>query len=425
MNKKIKITIVGLGYVGLPLALEFGKKYSTTGFDIDKSRIEQLNKKKDRNNEFTKKDFEYSKKLKFKDNLNEDNDSSIYIVTVPTPVTKKNKPDLSLVESACILIGRKIKKNDIIVFESTVYPGATEDVFVPILEKISGLKSKKDFFYGYSPERINPGDKKNKLRDILKIVSGSDVKTANKLKKIYGSIIKGGIYLAESIKIAEAAKVIENTQRDLNIALVNELALIFNKLNLDTNKVLDAANTKWNFINFRPGLVGGHCIGVDPYYLTYKAKKVGYNSKVILAGRKINNYLPIYITKNLIKKLNEKFKIKKFKILIMGYTFKENCADIRNTKVENIMHQLTKHGSKVDIFDDHVNVNDFKKNYKKKLINKVKDIQKNFYHSVIIAVRHSSFKKIKYNEIKSFIVKGGLIYDLKNVFPKNEETLKL
>ena len=292
MKKKIKITVVGLGYVGLPLALEFGKKYSTIGFDIDKSRIEELNKKKDRNNEFTKKDFKYSKKLKFKNNLNEDNDSSIYIVTVPKPVTKKNKPDLSIVESACKLIGRKIKKNDIIVFESTVYPGATDDVFVPIVEKVSGLKSKKDFFYGYSPERINPGDKKHKLRDILKIVSGSDVKTANILKKIYGSIIKGGIYLAESIKIAEAAKVIENTQRDLNIALVNELALIFNKL-IWYNKVLDAANTKWNFINFRPGLVGGHCIGVDPYYLTYKAKKVGYNSKVILAGRKINNYLPI------------------------------------------------------------------------------------------------------------------------------------
>ncbi len=425
MKRKFKITVIGLGYVGLPLALELGKKYSTIGFDVDKSRIEQLKKKKDRNKEFTKKEFNYSKKLKFKSDLNDDNDTDIYIVTVPTPVTKKNNPNLSFVINACKLIGKKLKKNNIVVFESTVFPGATEDIFVPTLEKISGLKSKIDFSYGYSPERINPGDKKNKLRDILKIVSGSDLKTASILKKIYGSIIKKGIYLAESVKIAEAAKVIENTQRDLNIALVNELALIFNKLNLDTNKVIDAANTKWNFINFRPGLVGGHCIGVDPYYLTYKAKNIGYSPKVILAGRKINNYLPEYIANNLTKRLSENFKIKKFKILILGFTFKENCSDIRNTKVENIMNQFIKKGSNVDIFDDHVNEEEFSKYYKKKLINKVKNIKENYYHSIIVAVKHNSFRKIKFSKIKSFAKKKGIIYDLKNFFPNNKETLKL
>lgn len=424
MKKNFRITVIGLGYVGLPLALEFGRKYPTIGFDINNSRIKQLKEKNDRNKEFVRKDFEKAKKLKFQNNLKYENNSNIYVVTVPTPVTKKNKPDLSLVQNACKLIGKQIKKEDIVVFESTVYPGATEEVFVPIIEKFSGLKAKKDFFYGYSPERINPGDKKNKLRDILKIVSGSDLKTSNFLKKLYGSIIKRGIYLAESIKIAEAAKVIENTQRDLNIALVNELALIFNKLNIDTNKVLNAANTKWNFINFRPGLVGGHCIGVDPYYLTYKAKQVGYNSKVILAGRRINNYVPFYIAKNLIKKLNIKFKLKKIRILIMGYTFKENCSDIRNTKVEDIKKELSKNGFEVDIFDDHAGVEEFKKINKSKLINKVKEIKKKYYHAVILAVKHNSFRKISLKDIRSFTVKDGIIYDLKNFFPKNHKILK-
>ena len=425
MKKKIKITVIGLGYVGLPLALEFGKKYPTIGFDINKLRIKQLKEKKDINKEFTKKDITFSKELKFKDHIDNKNNSDIYIITVPTPITKSNKPDLSLVINACKLVGRNIKKNNIVVFESTVYPGATEEVFVPVIEKISGYKGNKDFFYGYSPERINPGDKNKKLTNILKIVSGSNKKTANYLKRLYGSIIKKGIYLTENIKIAEAAKVIENTQRDLNIALVNELALIFDKLNLNTNKVLDAANTKWNFINFRPGLVGGHCIGVDPYYLTYKAKQAGYNSKVILAGRKVNNYLPIHVAKKVIKKLNVKFKIKYFRVLIMGYTFKENCSDIRNTKVQDIIKELNKHNLKVDVYDDNVNTSEFKKYHNKKIIDKLKDVKKNYYHSIIIAVKHDSFKKIKFDDIKSFGVRNALIYDLKNFFPKTEKILKL
>ena len=421
----IKICVIGLGYVGLPLALEFGKKFQTIGFDINKSRVHQLKKFIDINNEFNINEIKSSKKISFYSNFDKVNKSSIYIVTVPTPVKKNNQPDLSLVLNACALIAKKIKKKDIVVFESTVYPGATEEEFIPKIEKISGLKGNVDFFYGYSPERINPGDKKKKLTNILKIVSGSDKKTTNKLKRIYKSIIKAGVYVAESIKIAEAAKIIENTQRDLNIALINELALIFNKLKIDTNKILRAANTKWNFLDFKPGLVGGHCIGVDPYYLTHKAKKVGYTSKVILAGRKINNYFPTYIAKNLLKNLSKKFKIKKFKILIMGFTFKENCSDIRNTKVEDIMMYLDMKAAKVDIFDNYANSREFKKKYKRNLIQNIKSLKKNYYHSIIIAVKHNSFKKINLKKIKSFAVKNAIIYDLKNMFPKNNDILKI
>jgi UDP-N-acetyl-D-glucosamine/UDP-N-acetyl-D-galactosamine dehydrogenase len=424
MYSDFKITVVGLGYVGLPLALEFGKKYSTIGFDIDEKRIKQLNRFKDRNNESSYSDFKASKKIKFFSNFDKTEKSQIYIITVPTPVKKNNTPDLSLVINACKLVAKKITKKDIVVFESTVYPGATEEVFIPVIEKISYLKGGKDFQYGYSPERINPGDKEKKLSNILKIVSGSNLRTAAFLKKLYGSIIKAGIYTAESIKIAEAAKVIENTQRDLNIALINEFALIFDRLNIDTYKILDAANTKWNFLNFKPGLVGGHCIGVDPYYLTYKSKKEGYDPKVILAGRKINNYIPNYIAKKINNKLKKIFKVKKLNILIMGFTFKENCSDIRNTKVENIMNKLIKLNYKVDIFDNYANEIEFNKKYKKKLISNFKKVKKNFYHAIIIAVKHKEFRKTKIQIIKSFGVNKALIYDLKNIFPENNEILK-
>ena len=424
MYSDFKITVVGLGYVGLPLALEFGKKYPTTGFDIDEKRIKQLNRFKDRNNESSYNDFKASKKIKFFSDFDKTEKSQIYIITVPTPVKKNNTPDLSLVINACKLVAKKITKKDIVVFESTVYPGATEEVFIPVIEKISYLKGGKDFQYGYSPERINPGDKEKKLSDILKIVSGSNLRTATFLKKLYGSIIKAGIYTAESIKIAEAAKVIENTQRDLNIALINEFALIFDRLNIDTYKILEAAGTKWNFLDFKPGLVGGHCIGVDPYYLTYRSKKEGYNPKVILAGRKINNSIPSYITKKINNKLKKKFKVKKLNILIMGFTFKENCSDIRNTKVEDVMNKLLKLNYKVDIFDNYANKIEFNKNYKKKLISNFKKLKKNFYHAIIIAVKHKEFRKIKIETIKSFGVNKALIYDLKNIFPESNEILK-
>lgn len=419
----IKIGIIGLGYVGLPLALEFGRTFNVLGFDKNYERIVELKKGIDKNKEAKKQQFDSSKKVKFTSNFLDLKDANFYIVTVPTPITSSNKPDLSLVKDVCKKISKIIKFRDILVFESTVFPGATEEEFIPLIEKMSGLKGNKDFFYGYSPERINPGDQNRTLTKILKIVSGSNNYSLSIIKKVYGRIIKAGLYIADNIKIAEAAKVIENTQRDLNIALINELAFIFNKLNIDTNKVLDAANTKWNFINFRPGLVGGHCIGVDPYYLTYKAKKAGYNSKLILAGRKINNGVSKYIAKNILKKLDK--NLSKKKLIIFGFTFKENCSDFRNTKVIDIIKELKKNKISIDIFDPHVIKKDFSKSYKYNLINDFKKIKKNYYDGIILAVNHDIFKKITLKKILLLCKKNKVIYDVKNIFPNYKSSLKL
>ena len=341
--KTKKIALIGLGYVGLPLAIEFGKKFKVVGFDISKERIDLLKKNEDPNLEISKKEFSDSAHLNFSHNIDDIKDCNIYIITVPTPIDKHKTPDLTALEKSSKTVGSVLKKGDIVIYESTVYPGATEEFCVPILEKQSGLKFNTDFYCGYSPERINPGDKKHKLIDIKKVTAGSTPEIALEVDELYNEIIVAGTHKAESIKVAEAAKVIENTQRDLNIALINELSIIFKKLNIDTEAVLKAAETKWNFNSFRPGLVGGHCIGVDPYYLTYKSKIAGYEPKIILAGRKLNDNMSTYVTKNILKILTKKkIKIKKAKILIMGLSFKENCSDLRNSKILDVCKLLLK-----------------------------------------------------------------------------------
>ncbi len=340
--KNNKIAIIGLGYVGLPLAIEFGKKYKTYGYDINQNRINSLKMGMDTTMEFKKDYILSSKKLVFVNKVKDLEECNIFIVTVPTPIFKNNSPDLRNIIDATKKVASVLKKNSIVIFESTVYPGLTDEVCVPILEKISNLKSNKDFYYGYSPERINPGDKKHQLTSIKKIVSGSNNFSSKKIKKLYESIIKAGTHMAPSIKVAEAAKVIENIQRDINVAFANELFKIFEKLNLNTYDILRAANTKWNFLDFKPGLVGGHCIGVDPYYLLYKCKKIKFKSEIITAGRKVNDEMSFYYANIINKQIIKKFKQKKIKILVMGYTFKENCSDTRNTKVIDIIKYFQK-----------------------------------------------------------------------------------
>ena len=349
--EKLKIGIIGMGYVGLPLAIEFSKKVKVLGFDINSERINQLKKKIDITNEVSKKEFSNLKKISFSSNFKDLINCEIYIITVPTPINYNNKPDLKPLIRATTLVSKILKKNDIVIYESTVFPGTTEEICGPILEKSSGLKINKNLFLGYSPERINPGDKNKKITDIVKITSGSNLKTKKSVTKLYSTIIKAGIYEAETIKIAEAAKIIENTQRDLNIALVNELSLIFKKMKISTEKVLKAAETKWNFISFRPGLVGGHCIGVDPYYLTYRSKQIGYNPQIILAGRNLNNQMPSKVFRDIISLAEKRKMNSKLKVLILGLTFKENCPDTRNSK-------------SLDLFDHFINfgIKNLKKN---------------------------------------------------------------
>tara|TARA_X000000950_G_C13857616_1_gene637248 strand:+ start:395 stop:1684 length:1290 start_codon:yes stop_codon:yes gene_type:complete len=352
---KHKICVVGLGYVGLPLAIEFGKKYITFGFDVSKNKISEYQKANDPANEIKEKQFNASKNLTFSSDKKVISNADIIIIAVPTPIKKNNSPDLNALKKASSMVGKNMKKGSIVVYESTVYPGATEEVCIPILEKESNFKWKRNFNVGYSPERINPGDKKRTITKIIKVVSGDTNQTLKILSKIYGSIINAGVFQAKSIKVAEAAKVIENTQRDLNIALINELSLIFDRLNIDTSHVLEAANTKWNFLDFKPGLVGGHCIGVDPYYLTYKAKKINYHPEVILAGRKINDSMSEYLAKKILEK-TKLLKINKnnIKITILGLTFKENCSDVRNSKVIELISYLNSFGLKLNIHDPYV-----------------------------------------------------------------------
>ena len=350
--ENIKISIVGLGYVGLPLAVEFGKKFKVVGFDLNKNRINQLKRKSDVTNEVKKNDFIKSKKLSFTYNYKDLKGSNIYIITVPTPINKFHQPNLINLITASKIVGKVLKKNDIVIIESTVFPGATEEICVPYLQKISNLTFNKDFFCGYSPERINPGDSKYKLPNICKVTSGSTKQVAEIIDQLYSKIIKAGTIKVSSIRVAEAAKIIENCQRDINVAFVNELSIVFDKMNIDTQEVLKAASTKWNFLDFKPGLVGGHCIGVDPYYLTFKAQKVGYKSKIILAGRKLNSKMGQFVVKKLINKMKlKKIKLLNSKILIMGFSFKENCIDIRNTGVINIVKSLkNKKYMKTNIF---------------------------------------------------------------------------
>jgi len=418
---KTKISIIGLGYVGLPLAVEFGKKYETIGFDINEKRINELLIGFDNTGEISKRKLSSSIKLNFSNNEEVLSKSNIYIIAVPTPIDSKNNPDLTILLSATQLVGRHLKKEDIVIYESTVFPGCTEEDCVPVLEKESNLEYNKDFFCGYSPERINPGDTKRTLTKIIKITSGSNPKTAIKVDKLYSTIIKAGTYKAESIRIAEAAKIIENCQRDINIAFVNELSILFDKMGIDTHKVLAAAETKWNFLPFKPGLVGGHCIGVDPFYLTYKAKEFGYNSKIILSGRKLNNSMPENIAERIIKRLDKNNDKKTIRGLILGATFKEDCPDIRNSKVFDLHKIFLKENYKIDIYDPFASYLDVKNKYKINLVS-FSNINKKGYNFIIIAVGHSEFINLKLNKYAKN--KETIIFDLKNIF-NNDSYLKL
>ena len=415
---KKKIAIIGLGYVGLPLILEFAKKFDVVGYDSNKKRIDELKNGIDNTKEINRKGLNNLKKINFSDNPGTLKEKDIYIITVPTPIDKNKRPNLKFLKLASKTVAKFLKKNDIVIYESTVFPGCTEEICIPILEKYSGLSFNKDFFCGYSPERVNPGDKKRKLSQITKVTSGSNTKTAKLVDDLYRSIIIAGTFRASSIAVAEAAKVIENTQRDLNIALMNELALIFRKMNINTRDVLKAANTKWNFLDFKPGLVGGHCIGVDPYYLTYKAKKKGFEPNVILSGRKINDQMGTNISSIILSEMNQrKIKIKNSQILIMGFTFKENCPDIRNTKVIDLINSLEGYGAKVSIFDPIASKDEAKDFYKVSLKKDLKFKKK--FHAVIFAVEHKEIKNLSPKEIKKLITKNGFTFDVKNTFEKN------
>ena len=414
---KNKIAVIGLGYVGLPLAIEFSKKYKVVGFDIDKSRIKELEEGKDKTGEIDLAEF--SKVLKVKNGLHLTTepkgiaDSNIYIITVPTPIKNNKQPDLSFLLSATEMVAKILKKGDIIIYESTVYPGCTEEDCIPVLEKGSGLKYNQDFFCGYSPERISPGDNKNTLTSIRKVTSGSNVETAKKVDELYKSIIKAGTYLAPSIKVAEASKSIENAQRDLNISFMNELAFIFDKMNIDTHEVLEAAKTKWNFLPFSPGLVGGHCISVDPYYLAYKSEKLGYKPDVILSGRNVNDKMGKFVASKVVKLMIEKdISVKGANVLILGITFKENCPDIRNTKIFDVYKQLIEFGVNVDIFDSVADKEEVKKELS---IDLITDYSKKKYAAIIFAVAHDDFKTINFEKLHN---DSTVIFDAKSFIDK-------
>ena len=424
---KHRICVVGVGFIGLPLALEFSKKYKVIGYDNNIRRINELKDGYDansykiiKNNKFKK--FSINRNLLFSSKVEDIKNCNIYIVTVPTPIYKNKVPNLKHLKNSSQIIGKFLKPNNIVIYESTVYPGVTEEICVPLLEKFSKLKLNRDFFCGYSPERLNVGDENKNLVNIKKIVSGSNNKSLNVITKLYSSIIKAGVVKVSSIKIAEAAKVIENTQRDINIALMNELSIIFSKMNLNTEEIFDAAATKWNFVRYKPGLVGGHCIGVDPYYLTYKSKLIGYSPKIILQGRKINDFMGTYAAYKLINKMQQKkIKIKNSKILIMGFTFKENCNDIRNTKVADLVDELKLYGCKVEIYDPLVSKYDINCNKKYTFITKPKE---KIYDSIVIAVAHQIFVNKGLKKITNFAKKNKVIFDVMSIF-KNKEIIKL
>ena len=416
MNKeKIKIAVIGQGYVGLPLAIEFGKKYPTIGFDINSSRIDELKKGIDHTNEATMEQIKSANLLTFSANLNDLLDCNVYVVTVPTPIDEFKTPDLKPLKSASTMLGKILKKGDIVIYESTVYPGCTEEVCVPLLEQVSGLIFNTDFYCGYSPERIVPGDKVNTLTTIKKVTSGSTPKIATFIDDLYSSIITTGTFKAVSIKVAEASKAIENAQRDINISFVNELALIFDRVGIDTQDVLDAASTKWNFLNYKPGLVGGHCISVDPYYLAYKAESLGYHPEVILSGRRVNDNMSTFVANKTIKMLiNSGKQIKGSKVLILGITFKENCPDIRNSKVVDVYNELKEFGLEVDTYDYEADSEEVNEEFGINLI----DILNKKYDGIILAVSHSKFLELDFDSLKKD--DDSIIFDLKGFLPKNK-----
>lgn len=420
---EIKLAVIGLGYVGLPLAVEFGKGRDVVGFDINQRRIEALSQGRDSTLEVSDGELKLATGLKFTADASDLHACNVYIVTVPTPIDEYKQPDLTPLIKASETIGKVLKKGDIVIYESTVYPGATEEDCIPVLEQCSGLRFNDDFYAGYSPERINPGDKEHRVTTIKKVTSGSTPESADLIDSLYGSIISAGTFKAASIKVAEAAKVIENTQRDLNIALINELALIFNKMGIDTESVLEAAGTKWNFLPFRPGLVGGHCIGVDPYYLTHKAQSIGYHPEIILAGRRLNDSMGAYVVSQLVKfMVKRRIHVDGARVLIMGLTFKENCPDLRNTKVVDIVNELQEYNISVDVYDPWVSVSEAEHEYG---ITPLQAPDRLTYDAVILTVAHQEFKDLGVENIRAFGKPEHVLYDLKYLLPAEQSDLRL
>ena len=420
---KLKIAVIGLGYVGLPLAVEFGKQHSVVGFDINASRIAALMAGTDHTLEVSDEELAVAIHLRYSSDIQTLKDCNFFIVTVPTPIDSSKQPDLTPLITASKAIGSLLKKDDIVVYESTVYPGATEEVCVPVLEEVSGLILNQDFYAGYSPERINPGDKEHRVTNILKVTAGSTPEVADFIDEVYNLIITAGTHKAPSIRVAEAAKVIENTQRDVNIALINELAVIFNKMGIDTEAVLKAAGTKWNFLPFRPGLVGGHCIGVDPYYLTHKAQAIGHNPEIILAGRRLNDSMGEYVVTQLVKTMIKKrIQVEGAKVLVLGLSFKENCPDVRNTKVIDIVHELQKYNVEIDVHDPWINANEANREYS---ITPISQPVSNQYDGIILAVAHEQFIKMGIEKIRALGKDNHVLYDLKYLFTKEDTDIRL
>ena len=416
--RNCRVGVVGLGYVGLPLAIEFGKHFVTIGFDIKRERISELRAGRDSTLEIDKNDFRAAENLKFTFQAKDLKNCTVFVVTVPTPIDEYKRPDLTPLIGASEIVATVLKKGDVVIYESTVYPGCTEEICVPILERGSGLKFNENFFVGYSPERINPGDKEHKLTTIRKVTSGSSPDAAKFVDKLYASIITAGTYRASSIRVAEAAKVIENTQRDVNIALINELALIFKRLGIDTEEVLRAAGTKWNFLPFRPGLVGGHCIGVDPYYLTHKAQEIGYHPEMILAGRRLNDNMGLYVAVDVVKLMTaRRIHIKGARVLVLGLTFKENCPDIRNSKVVDLIRELEKYGALVQVYDPWVKPAVAQHEYG---IKSVRSPRRGTYDAAIVAVGHNEFKAMGAAAIRQLCRRNHVLYDIKYAFPANQ-----
>jgi UDP-N-acetyl-D-glucosamine/UDP-N-acetyl-D-galactosamine dehydrogenase len=416
--RKCRLGVIGLGYVGLPLAVEFGRHFHTVGFDVKPKRIAELKAGKDSTLEASPAELKSAHRLSFTTDLKDLKACRVFIVTVPTPIDNYKRPDLTPLVKASETVGKVLKKGDVVIYESTVYPGCTEEICVPVLEKHSGLKFNKDFFAGYSPERINPGDKEHRLPSIRKITAGSTPEAADFVNSLYASIIKAGTHKASSIRVAEAAKVIENTQRDVNIALINELALIFNRLGIDTEEVLKAAGTKWNFLPFRPGLVGGHCIGVDPYYLTHKAQEIGYHPEMILAGRRLNDNMAIYVAGEVLRRMtSRRIHVKGARVLVMGMTFKENCPDVRNSKVVDVIRELEKFGATVEVYDPWVDGDEAHHEYGLK---PVKSVRKGSYDAIVMAVAHDEFRKMGLTKIRALGKREHVLYDIKYVFGAHE-----
>lgn len=420
---KLKIAVIGLGYVGLPLAVEFGKQHSVVGFDINASRIAALMAGTDHTLEVSNEELAVAIHLRYSSDIQTLKECNFFIVTVPTPIDSSKQPDLTPLITASKAVGSLLKKDDIVVYESTVYPGATEEVCVPVLEEVSGLIFNQDFYAGYSPERINPGDKEHRVTNILKVTAGSTPEIADFVDEVYNLIITAGTHKAPSIRVAEAAKVIENTQRDVNIALINELAVIFNKMGIDTEEVLKAAGTKWNFLPFRPGLVGGHCIGVDPYYLTHKAQAIGHNPEIILAGRRLNDSMGEYVVTQLVKTMIKKrIQIEGAKVLVLGLSFKENCPDVRNTKVIDIVHELQKYNVEIDVHDPWIDANEAKREYS---ITPISQPLSKQYDGIILAVAHEQFIKMGIEKIRALGKDNHVLYDLKYLFTKEDTDIRL